>query len=1546
MDTLIKQIKGYEIRERISTGGFGAVYKAYQTTIGREVAIKVILPDRANQPDFIRRFENEAQLIARLEHPHIVPLYDFWRDPNGAYLVMRWLRGGSLYHALATGPFALRGILLLLDQITGALMLAHRSGIIHRDIKPANILLDEDGNAYLADFGIAKDIKLPSQTASDILIGSLDYISPEQARGEQVTPRTDIYSLGITLYESITGHHPFEGISSVERLYKHINDPLPFITTLDTGVREAVNLVIQQATAKNPEHRYVDALALAAAFRNAIGTDSAMVAVEALLTQREHEILQLVVDGLANKEIAQRLTLTLSTVKWHVNQIYGKLGVRSRVQAIIRARELDLIGKANPKEVTVLLPTADFQPVNPYKGLLAFQSSDSQDFFGREKITTTLVKRLGERDTYSHFLALVGPSGSGKSSLVKAGLIPALWRGELPGSERWFIVEMMPGAHPLDELEIALMRIAANYANNLHEHLRRDERGLVRCASLILPNDGSELVLVIDQFEEVFTLATDEQVRAHFLALLHAAVVEERSRIRVIITLRADYYDRPLHHPLFGDLVRSRLETLMPLSVEELERAIVSPAERVGVTFEPGLMATIIGDVNYQPGALPLLQFALTELFERRQGRLLTRAAYDAIGGVTGALTKRAEEVYLGFAERDREIIRQIFLRLVALGEGAEDTRRRATRSEFKAIAGDSDVLDEILDTLAVYRMLALDTDPATRTPTVELAHEALLREWERLRAWLTEAHDAIKVQRQLTAMAEEWRMADEDASFLARGSRLTQFETWRVETTLALSHIEREFLDASLTQRQREVVEETERQAREHRLERRSRTFLQGLLGVLLLALVVSSGLTVFALDREAQAQVARDEAVIAFQDSERQRLALRADQVMDAGANGNIGFVLAMQSLEYAYSPEADIALQRAIDDGIPVHSLTPVRNGIYSLFYSNDGKLIAITGEAVVRIVDAATGVETRALPGDEIYFYAEFSRDDQLLVVLGDNTLTIWDTQTWAPLHRLNISNGRAIYITPNAPASLFVHLSSDSILELDIRTGTEIRRHPQVTTNGDEVNFITYDPDGNQWYVVKDASNRLMLVNPQTEAIVCTLLDTPSDTLTWSTQPVKSGETLVAMQGSRIHIFDFSCNLVIQFSGHDEDVEIWALSLLPEHNLIATGDSSHQVILWHLQTGAELARFSPADFAGLAISPDGQEIVIGDFETAYIWDLSTLQEPTKINIGSVSPFPLFASDGQSIYVGGFGHPYGHWSLDGQNLVPNFQFEWLIRGFDISSDGRMMAVSLEESLADHYSNYLLNPDTGEILQELIGHTELVNYISFSPDDTQVLSGGFDLTAQIWDVMTGEKVQEFSGLHSSVIAAFWSPDGHHILTISADSQTAIWDVSTGEVMLVVNHGGAALMHGSFAPDGRSFATASTEGFATIWDAETGEIRLRLSHPNVIFSTHFSPDGRFLLTACWDGMVRLWDVTTGEIVRIWDTGLGEISSAQFSPDGQFIVAANGGTNLEMLQPYIHVWRVDLDSIVDAYCARNPLDLTPEEYLQYGITDNEPICS
>jgi DNA-binding SARP family transcriptional activator/ABC-type glycerol-3-phosphate transport system substrate-binding protein len=860
-------VRGYEVREQIGEGAFGPAYRAYQPAVGREVAITVIPPERADDPAFIRRFEAEAELVARLEHPHIVPLYDYWREPGAAYLVTRLVRGGTIADALRAGPLAQARAAQLVREVGSALALAHRSGAVHRDINPANILIDDDDRAYLRDFAIAVDDQGAPRTGGGVTLGP--YASPEQLAGAPVTPASDIYSLGVVLAQALTGRPP----DDVHRVAADLPGPIA--------------AVILKATSADPKARYPNA-------------DAFVAAVEATVEST-----------------------------------------------------------ATPVESA----TAGLH--NPYKGLRSFEVSDAADFFGRERVVERLIARLGAGGSGGRFVALVGPSGSGKSSVVKAGLLPALRLGALPGSADWFVVEITPGRHPYEELEAGLLRIAVNPPASLLEQVTDGQSGIRRAVRRVLP-ERAQLLLVLDQFEELFTLAPNATARS-FLDALAAAVEDPLGGLRVVATLRADFYDRPLGHRAVGELLRRGTEVITPMAPEELERAVTGPAERLGVRFEPGLVAEIVADVSDRPGALPLLQYALTELFDQRRGPLIRLAAYRQLGGVSGALVRRAEALYGGFDPPAREAARQVLLRLVTLGEGTEDVRRRALRQELTAI-GDSSV-EVVLDAFGRHRLLSFDRDPVTRGPTVEIAHEALLTEWDRLRGWIDEGRDDVRQQRRLSAAAAEWQDADRVPAYLLRGPRLEQTAAWAAGTDLSLHPSERAFLESSAAQRDAEVAAEQERGRGEERLRRTTRLRTRQLVGSGIV-LVLFAAVAAFALiQRNEASRLAQEladtaeprrlaaESIVARDDPE--RAMLLALQSLDASAAADIpALIEAEQALHWAI--QAARVPYPATDAPVEVRIGPDGPTGIFRL--------------PMAQLVDAARDHLTRTFTTEECTQYA--------------------------------------------------------------------------------------------------------------------------------------------------------------------------------------------------------------------------------------------------------------------------------------------------------------------------------------------------------------------------------------------------------------------------------------------------------------------------------------------------------------------------------------------------------------------------------------------
>jgi basic membrane lipoprotein Med (substrate-binding protein (PBP1-ABC) superfamily)/DNA-binding SARP family transcriptional activator len=429
-------------------------------------------------------------------------------------------------------------------------------------------------------------------------------------------------------------------------------------------------------------------------------------------------------------------------------------------------------------------PVAPEAVRNPYKGLRPFAEEDAGDFFGRDRLVAEILGRLR---TGARLVALVGPSGCGKSSVLSAGLIPAL------REQGWTIATMTPGEDPLARLEGALGTAAPG-----------------------------PLLVAIDQFEELFTLG-DEPTAATVLQAVAGAVGDAGSPVTVVLTLRADFYDRPLLYPEFAEVLTAGVVNVVPMAADELETAVLDPARLVGIDVEPALLAALVADTTDQRGALPLMQYALTELFDRRRGPALTLEGYRATGGLRALVSRRSEESFVVLDTDQQRAALQVFLRLVNLEEDGRPARRRAPLRELTALDVDPVTLSIVLEEFDRHRLLAFDRDPATGGAVVEVAHEALLWEWERLAGWCEAYREDLRRHRSLAAAAGEWEAMDRDPDYLITGTRLAEYEAWSRRTTLRLTSSERAFLDSALDRRRAAEATEEERRAQQRRLERRA---------------------------------------------------------------------------------------------------------------------------------------------------------------------------------------------------------------------------------------------------------------------------------------------------------------------------------------------------------------------------------------------------------------------------------------------------------------------------------------------------------------------------------------------------------------------------------------------------------------------------------------------------------------------------------------------------------------------------------------------------
>lgn len=1185
----------------------------------------------------------------------------------------------------------------------------------------------------------------------------------------------------------------------------------------------------------------------------------------------------------------------------------------------------------------------------PYKGLYYFDEQDADLFFGRDTLIETLIDHLNHRlGSDLRFLAVVGASGSGKSSVIRAGLIPALhWR---QASSGWPTLVMTPTAHPLDVLAANLQgesRRDRSTARLVDELARRTQTLQNELQRVSKTTSSAHVLLVVDQFEELFTLCRSEAEQAAFVENLLMAARSPDGIAIIVIVLRADFYAHCARFDLLRKALAQCQEYIGPMTTEELRLAIEEPALSGHWELEPGLVDLLLHDVGAdpgrspEPGALPLLSHALLATWLHRRGHLLTLSGYTASGGVRGAIAETAEAVFHDQLDTEqRAIARQIFLRLTEFGEDptTADTRRKVQFDELASRPEDQEQVHEVLMTLADARLIT------TEQNSVEVSHEALIREWPTLRNWLEENREGLRLHRHLTEAAQDWETIGRDPDALYRGGRLIQTVEWAQAYPKDLNPLEQDFLKTSQEFAERESAEreaarqrtietaqklaETERIRAEEKEKSNQRLRHRALL--LTLALIVAGGLAITALFFGQSTLKA-------------QRLAtsreLAAAAVNQIEIDPERSVLLALQAIEETDTLEARNSLHRILPE---LHLLYTIpadhTGGSPGVAYSPDGSRLASVGAfGEIKIWDASTGDLLSTLSGEPGDFASDviFSPDSQYLAYAGLTHVDIYDT---ASRKKVLSFAGESVGATSGYNLGIGqISFSADGkFLAVANMDGTPkiwnmATRNKILTLSGQDqiMKGIAFSPDGK-------------------------LLATGGDAGTVFIWDAESGDILTSYPlGGIIHAVAFSLDGRLAAASEDGFAKVWdlrsnqesinlprqsgyySLTFLPDGRLVTAGQDGTARV-WDSTTGVELLTLAghQSTVVDVTASPDGDHVATSGYDgTVKIWEtvpgheLLTMHEHNAI-VWNVA----YSPDGRRIASTSVDGTARLWDANsGQLMMTLIQGSEPGDGFTglaFHPDGKTLATgSLDGTVT------IWNVDSGESLTRLNGHTNMVVGLMFSPDGSRLASASWDGTAKVWEVTTGKVITTFTGhpQNAMLVGIAFSPDGKRVFSTGADSRLVrVWDAASGQQLGTFPDEGKDVFGLALSPDGTKIALGNQDGEITLWDVASGKLLHRLSgHAGLVLRLAFSADGQQLASASFDRQAKVWDVSSGkEIVTMYGNS-GNVFGVSFNPEGTRLATAGAdGT--------VRTYTLHLDDLIELARSRVTRNLTDEECRQF----------
>jgi uncharacterized delta-60 repeat protein len=1162
----------------------------------------------------------------------------------------------------------------------------------------------------------------------------------------------------------------------------------------------------------------------------------------------------------------------------------------------------------------------------PYVGLNAFSEANRSIFFGRERVVDELVNKLKA----VRFLAVLGSSGSGKSSIVRAGLIPALKAGALPGSVDWkYCPPMVPGSNPLENLARIITTSLDMNETEIQTEAERLRQEPDYLANTVSEHLKENLVIIVDQFEEIFTLCTDDVARQSFVDNLISLCQTPTAQHHVIITMRTDFETNISRLPNLQTVFEQGVMRITPFSASELREAIEAPAALIGLKFEEGVVDALLSDTLGEPAALPLLQFTLLKLWESRERNRVTWEAYKKLGGGRQALARVADEFYNQLIPEEQVTMRRILLKMVRPGEGLEVTSNRVPRIALYKKAEANDRIERVLDRLIQSRLVRISEGDTAADEQVEVAHEALVRNWPRLVMWLEEERATMRQRQRLTSAVEEWLRLKRAPSALWRGEQLIEAQRYD-----DLTDKETSFVRAGFTR------------------QRRGQAALTGgvfaIIALLIVAVIIfsvqSNTNAGFAMTAQAAstvaveqygtaraaladavaaqgtAQAASTEAVKQANIAFANQLASQAQSILANGSsNQMLAVLLATKSLQKFPSQEAAQILQNN-SLAVPITSMAH-DGAVSALAFSPNGKVVASGSyDNTVRVWDALTGKEiARMTHGGPVYALA-FSPDGKVVVSGSeDYTARVWDAATGKEIARMT-HNGPVYTLAFSLDGRYIVSGGCDEYNSQQIcikgsarvweaMTGNEIAR----MTHDGAVYSVAFSPDGK--YVISGSDDHTARVwNSMTGDEIArkthfysvySVAFSPDGTRVASASCSQKNTATGECTEGRVHVWDAMTGKDIHHAPMLHASDIYKVAFSPDGKYIVSASADKTARVWDAATGQEIARMThDSQVNSVAFSPDGNYVVSGSNDkTARLWEAMTGKEIARMTHNDSVTSAAFSPDGKVVVSGSNDTAARVWQAVAKKGIAQMTHGNTVYALAFSPDNNYVMSGSYDNTARVWET-----TTGKEIARMT-HNSYVSSVAFSPDGKVVVSGSNDGTARLWDAMTGKEIARMTH-DGPVYTLAFSPDGKYVVSGGCDEYNKIcikgsarvWDAMTGNEIARMTHDGAVYSV-AFSPDGKYVISGGcgeyngqqicSKGSARVWEALTGKEIARMNHDGTVTSVAFSPDGKYVISGSDDHTARVWEAMTGkEIARM--THDGPVYALAFSPDGKVVVSGS----------------------------------------------------